>query len=334
MLAAILRAYDTPLVIAEIPQPEPRPGEVLVKVSACGVCGSDRFLQKGGFQSTLPIVPGHEASGVVAGGTVAAFPIGTRVALYYLRHCGQCRYCRTGRENVCRSVQRMGVDFNGAMAEYVTLPAANLVPIPATVNDISAAVVTDSLGTPLHALRMAEAKAGDVVLVIGIGGIGSSAIQIAKLLGARAIAASRSEAAAEVADAMGADDFVRCDAGLPRRVKEMTQGLGADIVLQCAPSQEAFVWGAEALATAGRLVVVATALEPVPINTNSLLWGEQRLCGSRGFTRPDVVQALSWVEQGRLNVDHLTRTVLPLSQANQALANLDRPDVVRSVLRP
>ncbi|MBS0417817.1 MAG: alcohol dehydrogenase catalytic domain-containing protein [Proteobacteria bacterium] len=334
MLAAILRSYGTPLVIAEIPRPEPRAGEVLVKVCACGVCGSDRFLQKGGFRSTLPIVPGHEASGVVAGGTITAFPVGTRVALYYLRHCGECRYCRTGRENVCASVQRMGVDFNGAMAEYVTLPAANLMPIPSTVDDISAAVVTDSLGTPLHALRVAEVQEGEVVLVIGIGGIGSSAIQIAKLLGARVIAASRSEAAADVAHAMGADDFIHCDVNLPRRVKEMTDGLGADIILQCAPSPEAFAWGAEALATGGRLVIVATALEPVPFNTNRLLWGEQRLCGSRGFTRADVIQALRWVEEGRLNVEHLTRTVLPLARANEALANLDRSDIVRSVLRP
>jgi D-arabinose 1-dehydrogenase-like Zn-dependent alcohol dehydrogenase len=334
MLAAILRAYNSPLVIADVPKPVPRSGEVLVKVSACGVCGSDRFLQKGGFRSTLPIVPGHEASGVVAGGTDTRFPIGTRVALYYLRHCGECRQCRAGRENVCATVRRMGVDFNGAMAEYVALPAANLIPIPPTVNDISAAVVTDSLGTPLHALRVADVHAGEVVLIIGIGGIGSSAIQIAKLLGARVIAASRSTAAANVAQAMGADEFIIYDSNLPLRVKDATRGQGADIVLQCAPSQDAFVAGAAALATAGRLVIVATTLEPVPINTNNLLWGEQRLCGSRGFTRADVIRALRWVEEGRLNVEHLTRTVMPLSQANEALANLDRSDVVRSVLRP
>lgn len=334
MKAVMLRAYNTPLEVADIPQPEPGPGEVLVKVSACGVCGSDRFLHKGGFRSTLPIVPGHEASGVVAGGTAPAFPIGTRVALYYLRHCGQCRHCRAGRENICHGVQRMGVDFNGAMAEYVALPEDNLLPVPPQVNDISAAVVTDSMGTPLHALRVAETQMNEVVLIIGIGGIGSSAIQIAKLLGARVIAASRSEAAREVAHAMGADEVIHSDASLPRHVKDLTQGAGADIVLQCAPSQEAFVWGAAALATAGRLVIVATTLEPIPFDTNRLLWGEQRLCGSRGFTRADIIQALRWVQEGRLNVEHLTRTVLPLSQANEALANLERPDIVRSVLRP
>jgi D-arabinose 1-dehydrogenase-like Zn-dependent alcohol dehydrogenase len=228
----------------------------------------------------------------------------------------------------------MGIDFNGAMAEYVILPEENLVPIPAKVSDISAAVVTDSMGTPLHALRVAQVQTDEVVLIIGVGGIGSSAIQIAKLLGARVIAASRSQAAAEVAHAMGADEVIHSDASVPRRVRDLTHGEGADIVLQCAPSQEAFAWGAAALATAGRLVIVATTLEPVPFDTNRLLWGEQRLCGSRGFTRADVIQALRWVEEGRLNVEHLTRTVLPLSEANEALSNLDRPDIVRSVLRP
>ena len=110
MQAALLREYHRPLQLEEIPDPVPGPGRVAVEVRAAGVCGSDVFLQKGGFDSTLPIVPGHEAAGVVSevGPGVEIKP-GTPVAMYYIDHCGECRICRAGRVNMCLSVRRMGV---------------------------------------------------------------------------------------------------------------------------------------------------------------------------------------------------------------------------------
>ena len=120
MQAAVLTRYDAPFTLEERPVPVPGPGEVLVAVGACGVCGSDRFLQQGGFGGNLPIVPGHEAAGTIAAlGTNVEGEIGTKVAVYYLAHCGVCRYCREGRENICVKVRRMGVEFDGAMADYV-----------------------------------------------------------------------------------------------------------------------------------------------------------------------------------------------------------------------
>lgn len=339
MRAALLSAYETPLELVDMPAPIAAPGEAVVRVRACGICGSDRFLQKGGFNSVLPIVPGHESAGEIVElpdgrATHAGLRVGDRVAIYYLAHCGHCRFCKTGRENICRSVERIGVDRHGALAEYVQVPVENLLPIPVGMGFAEAAVVTDSLGTPLHALRIAGTEAGDTVLVLGVGGIGSNAIQIAKLIGATVIAASRSDEALEVARTLGADHVVRADDALADAVRDLTDGLGVEAVLQCAPSESAYQLGFKTLMKGGKLVVVGTTHSPVPFPTNDILWGELEIRGSRGFTRADVRQALEWVSQGRLRVDHLTRVQLPLARVNEALSNLDRADVVRTVVIP
>jgi 2-desacetyl-2-hydroxyethyl bacteriochlorophyllide A dehydrogenase len=334
MRAAVLTRYDAPFGFEARAVPRPGRGEVLVRVVACGVCGSDRFLQQGGFASTLPIVPGHEAAGRVAatGEGVQGLSEGDPVALYYIAHCGTCRNCRAGRENICVAVRRMGVDFDGAMADYVVLPAANCLPLEPGCDLAAAAVITDAIGTPLHALARARVGPGDRVLVTGIGGIGSNAVQIARLLGAEVIAASRSAQAQATARAMGAHHVLPAGEGLAAAVAELTGGQGADAVIQCAPGAAAFEAGLACLARGGRLVVVGTAKAPVPVNTNLVLWGEHEILGSRGFTRADIRRGLDWHRAGLIRTDHLTARRRPLEQLNEAIADLDDPRVVRTVI--
>jgi 2-desacetyl-2-hydroxyethyl bacteriochlorophyllide A dehydrogenase len=334
MQAAVLTRYDTPFAVMERPVPVPGPGEVLVAVGACGVCGSDRFLQQGGFGGDLPIVPGHEAAGTIAalGANVEGLEIGTRVAVYYIAHCGVCRYCREGRENICVKVRRMGVDFDGAMADYVVVPAENCLPLDPGFDLAAAAVITDAIGTPTHALRQSRVKAGDTVLVMGIGGIGSNAVQIARLMGATVIAVSRSDAALANGRALGADHMLKSDETLAAAVGDVTRGLGVDAVIQCAPGEAAFRAALPCLGRGGRLVIVGTSKTPIPVETNQMLWKEQELVGSRGFTRADIRQGLDWYRTGQIRVDHLVAHRRPLSQINEAIADLDNPDVVRTVI--
>ncbi|MEQ9812078.1 MAG: alcohol dehydrogenase catalytic domain-containing protein [Azospirillaceae bacterium] len=334
MRSALLTAYDQPFALVDRPVPEPGPGEVVVAVSACGVCGSDRFLQKGGFGGPLPIVPGHEAAGRVAaiGDGVAGLAIGQKVALYYIAHCGQCRYCLAGRENICLEVRRMGVDFDGAMAELVRLPAENCLPLDDAIDLAAAAVITDAIGTPTHALGQARVGEGDRVLVMGVGGIGSNAVQIARVLGCTVIAASRSDSALANATALGAQAALRADDDLPAAVRELTGGLGVDAVIQCAPAAAAYSLALDCLAKGGRLVIVGTSEAPVPIALNPVLWAEHEILGSRGFTRADIRRGLDWYRSGAIAVDHLVRHRRPLEQINEAIADLDNPDVVRTVI--
>lgn len=334
MRAAVLARHDAPFSFETRPVPRPGPGEVLVRVAACGVCGSDRFLQQGGFASTLPVVPGHEAAGRVAetGPGVAGLGEGDAVALYYIAHCGRCRNCRAGRENICIAVRRMGVDFDGAMADFVVLPAENCLKLDAGTELAAAAVITDAIGTPLHALLRARVAAGERVLVTGVGGIGSNAVQVARLMGAEVIAASRSAEAQGTARAMGAHHVLPADDALPAAVAALTEGQGADAVIQCAPGATAFAAGLACLARGGRLVVVGTAKAPVAVDTNRVLWGEHEILGSRGFTRADIRQGLAWHREGLIRTDHLTARRRPLEELNEAIADLDDPKVVRTVI--
>src|SRR2546430_380032 len=156
MKVAELPGVGQPLRLAERPVPEPGPGEALVRVQACGVCGSDVFLQDGGFGAAVkyPIVPGHEPAGVVAavGPGVTAVAPGQQVAIYYIDAPADSVYSRKGRPNIGREVVRRGVDVDGAFAEYVVRRASTLVPVPARVAPAALAVLTDAVGTPYHAL--------------------------------------------------------------------------------------------------------------------------------------------------------------------------------------
>ena len=334
MRAVLLEEYNKPFRVGDVAKPEVGPDDVLVRVGACGICGSDRFLQKGGFDSVLPIIPGHESAGTIVqrGANVSNIEVGTRAALYYIKHCGKCCHCLAGQENICLNVMRMGVDFPGAMAEYVSVPARNIIAIPDQLDFASAAVITDAIGTPLHALNIARVKPGDNVLIMGIGGIGSNGVQVAKAMGAHVIAASRSQEALKVAELMGADATVVSNESLGDNVRKLTDGYGVDVVIQCAPGSQAYKTGLDGLSKRGRLVIVATSSAPVEFNTNELLWAEHEVLGSRGFTMAEIRQGIQWVLEGKLKVDHLTRTKIAIEQINEGMENLEKEGSIRTVI--
>src|SRR5437763_12301959 len=186
MRVALLPAVGAPLELVERDDPLPGPGEARVRIEACGVCGSDLFLQKGGFGADkLPVVPGHEAAGVVdlVGDGVTEVSPGEQVAIYYIENAADAP-----RPNLGPAVRRMGVDVDGAFAEYVVRPVSTLIRPARHVEPATLAVLTDAVGTPYHALvQIARVQPGETVAVLGIGGIGSNAVQVAKTLGARVV---------------------------------------------------------------------------------------------------------------------------------------------------
>src|SRR4051812_28710110 len=178
MRAAELAWPGEPLRLVDRAVPDPGPGEVRVRVQACGVCGSDVFLQKGGFGDAVswPVVPGHEAAGVVdgLGEGVTGFAPGDQVALYYISVPDGDPWAARGRPNISPAVTRMGVDVDGAFADYVLRPVAALIRPPAPVAPEVLAVLTDAVATPLHGLkRVARLQPGETLVVLGVGGLGS-----------------------------------------------------------------------------------------------------------------------------------------------------------------
>lgn len=333
MRAVELPGVGEPLRLVDRPVQEPGPGEALVRVEACGVCGSDLFLQAGGFgPEKLPRVPGHEAAGVVeaVGPGVETPRVGDQVALYYISGPADSPQARRGRPNLGPGIERMGVDVDGAFAEYVVRPADTLIVPPRPVDPVVLAVLTDAVATPYHALvRIARLAAGETLCVLGVGGIGSNAVQLGKLLGARVVAVSRGEEKLELARRLGADEAVRLD-----DAREAIGGDGADVVVQCADSAALDEAAVGLAGFAGRVVYVGVSLEPFSVRASTLIWRELSLLGSRGFTADDIRAVVDLHLDGRLDTAHLTASRRPLEEANEALEDLRAGRVLRSVLVP
>jgi D-arabinose 1-dehydrogenase-like Zn-dependent alcohol dehydrogenase len=333
-----LAAHGSPLALSQRAVPRPGPGEVRVRIEACGVCGSDVFLQDGGFAaSPLPIVPGHEAAGTIdaLGPEVDGLEIGQRVALYYLSTPPGDRWELAGVPNRSPHVVRMGVDVDGAFAEYVIRPVGSIVVPAAELPPAELAVLTDAVATPLHALRrIARIQPGETVAIIGIGGLGSNAVQLARAFGARALAISRSREKLDLALRLGADAAIPSDEHVEQRVKEETGGFGADVVLQCADSAYCYELAIRLAAPGGRVVAVGSTSEPFHVEPMRMIWSELALLGSRGFLPADIEEAIQLRIDGAIALDHLVAEVRPLEEAQAALDDLRAGRVLRSVLAP
>lgn len=338
MLVAELMRYGEPLRIAERPVPRPGPGEVRVRVDACGVCGSDLFLQRGGFAgSPLPIVPGHEAAGVVdaVGPEVEGLSPGDQVAMYYIDAPSGSRYARSGHLNIGPDVRRMGVDVDGAFAEFVVRPAHTLLKPPAAIDPVVLAVLTDAVATPYHALvRIAGLRAGESLLVLGVGGIGSNAVQLGRHIGARVLAVGRSPQKLELARRLGADVVLSDGPDVAAQIRAETDGVGPDVVLQCGASRNLDELSIDVAGFLGRVVLVATTLEQFSALASTFVWKELTVRGSRGFLPEDIAEVMELYLAGVIVTDHLTTTRRPLVEANDALADLAAGRVLRTVLEP
>lgn len=335
-----LPAVGAPLRAAERPLPEPGPGEVRIRVEACGVCGSDHFLQQGGFGPgiRMPVVPGHEAAGRVdaTGAGVTGWLPGDQAAIYYISTPPGDAWTAAGRPNISPHLTRMGVDIDGAFAEYVVRPVASLVrpsrPVPPEV----LAVLTDAVATPLHGLkRVARLRPDESLVVLGVGGLGSSAVQLGRILGARVIAVTRSAAKQALARSLGAHEVVAAaDHDPVAAVRAFTGGHGADVVIQLAADARADEQAIAMAGPAGRVVLIGAALEPFSVRAAEIFWRELSVLGSRGFVPADIQDAIELYLAGKLRVDHLLDRVRPLAEANAALDDLAAGRVLRSVLIP
>lgn len=335
-----LPAIGAPLRLSKRPIPVPGPGEVRLRITACGVCGSDVFLQKGGFGDAvaLPIIPGHEAAGVVdaLGAGVTGWAEGDQAALYYITTPAGDAWTARGRPNVSPNVRRMGVDLDGAFAEYVIRPVEALIRPPAPVPPAVLAVLTDAVATPLHGLkRVARLQPGETLVVTGVGGLGSNAVQLGKAFGARVIAVTRSAEKQALARRLGADEVIAAaDEDPVVRVRELTGGVGADVVIQCVGSAKVDEQAIAMGGPAGRVVLIGSSLDRFCVRAVDIFWRELSVLGSRGFVPDDIRDAIDLYLDGTLSVEHLVENVRPLEEANEALDDLKAGRVFRSVLVP
>lgn len=342
MLAARLIKAGLPLSIDEVPVPEPAPDEVLVKVGACGLCGTDLHLAVAGDipVERTPITLGHEGAGTVAalGRDVRGLREGDRVVLFPAASCGACRFCLQGRESLCEASKVYGMARDGALAEYVAAPARCSIALPAAVPFDIGAIVTDGVSTPFHALRSRGAlRAGETVAVVGCGGLGTHAIMLARLMGAACVVAIDVDAEALArARALGADLTVNPDEEDAAKAVRKRLG-GVDLALEFVGMPQTVELALRVLGKGGRAVVVGVGAGRATLPPLLAFVGrEQAVIGSFGMDRCDIVDLFALIAAGRLDLTQSISARYPLPQADAALRHLasKQSGVVRVVVVP
>ena len=327
-----------PFEMQDVPRREPAPGEVLVRVTASGICHTELHFASGLLDlGVAPVTMGHEVVGRIegVGSSVASTRVGERVIVYYYVGCGACRHCRVGDEHICPTVKaEYGFVSDGGYAEYVTVPARNAVPLPDSISDEAAAPIGCGVTTAVHAAKLARLAAGEWAVVYGVGGVGFGLIQLARASGARVIAVGRSEAKLAKALQLGAEVTVDASTGnVAAHIRELTGGAGADVVFECVGTAETMAAASGALGRRGRLVFIGYSPDSFTVHPIQLVVFEQQVMGSVGATLQDLYESIALVERG------VVRTVvdrtLPLEQFQRGLDALANGELVgRAVLLP
>ncbi len=320
MLAVVKDPAKRGLSLEEIPVPTVGPWEVLVRVRAVGICGSDQRI----YADVNPgrrrrFVIGHEIAGevVATGERATEVPLGARVGIEICIGCGICRHCKVGRVNLCEKLEEFGVTVDGGMTEFVAVPARNVHRLPAALS-FEKAVFADPLACVIRGLEMLTVTSGSWVTVLGPGQMGLLATQVIKrILRARVIVVGTRADRLALAKAMGADETVNVHDGDPvAAVRELTDG-GADFVYEAAGNARALDY-AIAMARKGGAVVMLTVHRQVQINLEPAVRGELHLLGAICYSFREYERALGLLAEDRIDVDPLLPRMFRLHQAQEA----------------
>jgi succinate semialdehyde reductase (NADPH) len=361
--AAVLRSIGRPLSIEQVSIQEPKDDELLIRVTACGVCHSDLHLLKGHTTFPLPAVLGHEVSGFVEKGAIKGGGprAGDRVVCTVIMPCGYCHYCINGREDLCETFYQMnrlkGVLYDGTtriyskngqpiwmfsmggMAEKAVVPLHAAFPIPDGISTSDACILGCAGLTAYGAVKnQANLRAAESVAVIGVGGVGSSIVQMAKIFGAaQIIAVDVKDDKLDAARLLGATDVVNAaQEETSRRIVELSGGRGVDVAFEATGRPETYVNAINSVKSGGRVVGVglASATTVIPLETNKFVRKGIRLLGSYGGKpRQDMPELLTLVQRGILDTKKSVTARYKLDGVNDALDALERGETLgRSII--
>ena len=307
-------------VLDEREIPDPGPGQIRIKVEACGICHSDAFIKFGAFPGIeFPRVPGHEVAGVVdaVGEGVVGFSEGNRVGVgWHGGHCHQCEPCRRGMFINCDNGQICGISYDGGYGEYMVAPFEAVARLPDELTAVEAGPILCAGITTYNSLRNSGARPGDVVAIQGIGGLGHLGVQYARRMGFRTVALSRGDAKRELASELGAHHYIDAKASDP--VEELQKLGGADVILATAPHADAISGVLDGLSKRGKLMVVAAAADPLTVPVFPMLSGKM-IHGWPSGSAVDSEDALQF--SALADVKPRTET-FALEQANEAFAKV------------
>jgi D-arabinose 1-dehydrogenase-like Zn-dependent alcohol dehydrogenase len=276
--------------------PEPGPGQVRIRVQACGICHSDSITKDALFPGiAYPRVPGHEVAGIVdaVGPDVPVFKTGQRVGLgWHGGHCNYCEQCRRGDFILCKNAQVAGISYDGGYADYVIAPANVLAFMPDGLSPVEAGPLMCAGVTTFNALRNSGARTGDTVAIVGIGGLGHLAVQFAAKAGYRTVAIARGSDKAQLASQLGAHIYIDNQTQDP--AAELQKLGGAKIILSTVTGADAIESVLGGLKEAGKLIVLGVPERPLSVNTIPLIIGERSIAGWPSGTGMDSEDTLNF----------------------------------------
>lgn len=340
MRAAVFTGPGQPLALREVPDPVPGKGELLVKVAGCGLCHTDLHYLDHGVATAHPppLILGHEISGTVVGeGEGARGPKpGSHVLLPAVIPCGECSLCRTGRGNICSKMRMFGNHIDGGFAELVVAPAQEVIPLPPEVPLVRGSIIADAISTPYHAVvNRAAVRAGEWVVVVGCGGVGINAVQIAAAIGAQVIAVDLSPTKLKAAALLGAVETINAaqTPDLAKAVRSIT-GEGADVAFEAVGTPTTVTSAVSTLRRGGRLCLIGYSAQSAPLPLNKIMFLEYTIMGSLGCRPVDYPKVVDLVRRGKVRLDPVISSEVPLARIDDALRQIRSGEGFRTIVVP
>jgi propanol-preferring alcohol dehydrogenase len=330
MKAARLHRIREKLRIDSVQVPEVGSNDVIIDIRASGICHSDLNYRDGVSPvGKLPIILGHEIAGVISrvGERVKGIEEGDRVCVHYIRSCGNCSFCRTGRENFCEQYQMIGKDIDGGFAEYIRVPASNVLKLPRAMPFDQACILGCAVSTTYHALKRGRMRAGDTVVIYGVGGLGAHAISLAKIFKAKKIVAvDISGEKLKLAEKLGVDETVNAATEDPaQRVEEITRGELADLVLDFVGAAKVIEQEIHCVGKGGRLVLVGIGKDDIRVSPYKTIIGkEMELIGVNDHLRSELAQLIDIIGSGRMDLSRSITHRVHLDEVNTGLEILEK----------
>jgi propanol-preferring alcohol dehydrogenase len=317
MKAVRMIEVGQPLQLQEIPVPPVGDGDILVRVRAAGICHSDVYYRAGRSPvRPLPMTLGHEVAGVVeqVGRLVTRIRVGDRVCLHYNITCGECYYCSTGNEQFCGKVLMLGHYTNGGYAEYIAVPARNAIVLPDEIPFEQGATLMCASATAFHALRKSRLKAGESAAIFGVGGLGMSAIQLAKAFGALDVfAVDINQEKLQLASHYGAVPIHSQHVDAVAEIRKYTNGNGVDVAIELIGLPQTMRQAVRCLGVMGRAVIAGISERPLEIDTyHELLGNEVEIIGSNDHLFQELPVLVELARRKVLDTSRVVTRVVPL----------------------
>ncbi len=313
----------------------PEPGQVQLKVSHVGICGTDLHIFHGVMDARvkMPQIMGHEASGTVhqIGEGVTGFAVGDPVAVMPLDPCNNCPACEAGHQHICHNLKFLGIDTPGAFQSYWTVPAHTLYKLPKTLSLAHGALV-EPLAVAVHDVRLGEVKMGDTAVIIGGGPIGMLIAMVAKDAGANVVLSELNPYRLELAQSLGYNAVNPKETDLVQHVMNLTNGAGADVAFEVSSSAAGAKVMTDLLRTRGLAVIVGIFGQPPQIDLFRFFWRELRMKGVRVYEPQDYERAIELVASGRLPVDKLITNIQPLETLKSGFEKMESGGNIMKIL--